>query len=921
MTSFNNEVTILPSGLLRVDLPPFSRAFESSLGSGLLALGTASWPTSTGTSLYFLRGMVKEALTRLAHAHAECPNDDPAALLALLPTTETLQHILDGFPPILSIEFLTKQVIEGWFEALHALIAHELSIGQLTLADWLNQLGEPWNRIGHVFFHLAENKDDTTGGSPFAFLATFAHKASSSGQISHLPLGTALRVYESDHRALLALLQPLREAARHSRLLNALLETKEIFSPRAWSGAQAYAFLRDIPFFEEAGITVRMVNLWKKQAPRLQITVSAETNESESDSADQKTQEVENHFSVHSLLRFSMAATLGGRHLSPEELEELLQSGEGLIRFHGEWVAVDAQKIRQLLDRWGQATRMLNSIGIPLIQGLRLLVNGPNAKLPSLPASSGLELPEDDPDCLLTPGVLLTKALQSLQANGTHPTAPLLLTPLLDSCLRPYQRDGVIFLEQTTARGFGACLADDMGLGKTLQTLSWLSHRHAATHQQEASKAASPSLPLLPLLPLPPSLPSLIIAPASLLGNWEDEIARFTPHLRSIILHPSRLSLSEIKKLQRHPARFLSQWEIVITTYGMVGKLNQLSQLDFPAIILDEAQAIKNADSQRSRQIRELHSHRKVALSGTPVENNLSELWSLMAFLNPGLLGGKAPFDAFIKGMGSDYSPLKKLVRPFLLRRMKTDPGLVPDLPDKTEIPVYCDLTPHQAVLYRQEVEALRAVLDEPDPAQRLMLILPFLARFKQICNHPAQYLGTGEFLAEESGKLLRLQHLATQIAQRQEKLIIFTQFRSMIDPLHEILTNIYHRPGLVLHGGTPVGERQQLVSHFQQEEGPPFFVLSLKAAGTGLTLTQASHVIHFDRWWNPAVENQATDRAYRIGQHKNVLVHKFICKGTIEERIDDLLHRKQNLADNLFDGNVEKLLIHMSPQEIASLL
>ena len=358
----------------------------------------------------------------------------------------------------------------------------------------------------------------------------------------------------------------------------------------------------------------------------------------------------------------------------------------------------------------------------------------------------------------------------------------------------------------------------------------------------------------------------------------------------------------------------------VITTYGMAARTSALADLHFPAIILDEAQAIKNAGSARSRAIRSLHGERRIALSGTPVENNLNELWSLMEFLNPGLLGSRKSFESFTRSLERGYAPLRRLVRPFILRRMKTDPALVPDLPDKTEIPAYCSLTPEQAALYQTQIDMLHAVLDEPDPAARLMLILPILARLKQICNHPAQFQGTDDYAPERSGKFRRLQELCASIAARQEKTILFTQFRSIIPHLHDLLSGVFGRSGLTLHGGTPIPERQNIVTAFQKESGPPFCILSLKAAGTGLTLTQASHVIHVDRWWNPAVENQATDRAYRIGQHRNVLVHRLICRGTIEDRIDAMLKDKRRMADDLFSGGPEQWLMNMSAEELNNL-
>ena len=311
----------------------------------------------------------------------------------------------------------------------------------------------------------------------------------------------------------------------------------------------------------------------------------------------------------------------------------------------------------------------------------------------------------------------------------------------------------------------------------------------------------------------------------------------------------------------------------------------------------------------------------RVALTGTPVENSLGDLWSIFDFLNPGLLGSAAAFSRLAKGIarGEDparFAPLRRLVRPFILRRLKTDRSVIADLPDKTEVTAFCPLSKRQAALYEQSVNDLEEQLETAEGIQRRGLVLSFLMRLKQLCNHPAQFLG-GDYAPAESGKFQRLAQIAEEIASRQQKALVFTQFREMTGPLRDYLTGIFGRPGLVLHGGTSIKERRSLVESFQREDGPPFFVLSLKAGGTGLTLTEAAHVIHFDRWWNPAVENQATDRAFRIGQKKNVLVHKFVCRGTVEEKIDRLIEEKRSLADGVLSDGGEMPLTEMNNDEL----
>jgi non-specific serine/threonine protein kinase len=386
-------------------------------------------------------------------------------------------------------------------------------------------------------------------------------------------------------------------------------------------------------------------------------------------------------------------------------------------------------------------------------------------------------------------------------------------------------------------------------------------------------------------------------------------------------LHPSEISKQQLELISGDPDKSLSGLDVVLTTYGMLQRQEWLKKINWNLIVLDEAQAIKNPGTRQAKEVKALSGRARIALTGTPVENRLSDLWSLFDFISPGLLGSSQRFKQFAayleKHEPPSYAPLRSLVQPYILRRLKTDRSIITDLPDKVEMSAWCGLSKAQALLYGQAVKNLADSLKEQQEGiKRRGLILSALMRFKQICNHPDQALGDGEYAEEKSGKFARLRELAEEIASRQEKVLIFTQFREITGPLALFLATLFGRTGLVLHGGTPVAERKKLVERFQDEDGPPFFVLSLKAGGTGLNLTAASHVIHFDRWWNPAVENQATDRAFRIGQKKNVVVHKFICKGTVEEKIDELITAKAGLATDLLEG-AETLLTEMDDEAL----
>jgi non-specific serine/threonine protein kinase len=476
----------------------------------------------------------------------------------------------------------------------------------------------------------------------------------------------------------------------------------------------------------------------------------------------------------------------------------------------------------------------------------------------------------------------------------------IILKKYLKATLRPYQQQGVQWLWWLYSMRLGGCLADDMGLGKTIQIVSlFLMIKH------EKKKEKNQIQP-----------PHLLVLPASLLGNWQVELNRFAPDLKIWIAHSSTLT-KENKSTESIPDLHV---DLVITSYGMLHRLPWIHKVTWDLVVLDEAQAIKNPSAKQTSTIKSIKNNVRFALTGTPIENRLLDLWSLFDFIAPGLLGSSRAFAGYSK-QKSFHASVRKLVSPYLLRRLKSDKQIINDLPDKTEIQTYCTLTKEQVALYQQEVHSLEMKLKQPmENMQRRGLVLSSLMRFKQICNHPTQWLGHGPYEGDSSGKFLRLKELCETIVEKKEKVLVFTQFREIIPALYDFLTALFETEGLFLHGQTTIKERAKRVEFFQQEQGPPFFILSLKAGGTGLNLTAASHVIHFDRWWNPAVENQATDRAYRIGQKKNVLVHKFVCRGTIEEKIDDLINSKKSLADEIITGD-EAILTELSDTELLKII
>jgi SNF2 family DNA or RNA helicase len=465
--------------------------------------------------------------------------------------------------------------------------------------------------------------------------------------------------------------------------------------------------------------------------------------------------------------------------------------------------------------------------------------------------------------------------------------------------LRPYQVRGYSWLGFLRKWGLGACLADDMGLGKTIQALALIQRDWRSGEKR----------------------PVLLICPMSVVSNWKKEAGRFTPDLPVMVHHGIERTKGEEFKTEA------ARQAIVISSYALLHRdFEILKEVPWAGVVLDEAQNIKNPETRQARAARGLKADYRIALTGTPVENNVGDLWSIMEFLNSGFLRTQAEFKReFFIPIQAGRDPeaaesLKKLTGPFILRRLKTDKAIISDLPEKMEMKVFCTLTKEQASLYEAVVKETMESLDETEGIQRKGLVLATLSKLKQVCNHPAQFLGDNSPIPGRSGKLARLTEMVEEMIEVGDRALIFSQFAEMGFILQKHLQETFGWEVLFLHGGVPKKQRDRLVERFQAEgDSPHLFILSLKAGGTGLNLIRASRVIHFDRWWNPAVENQATDRAFRIGQTKNVQVHKFICAGTLEEKIDEMIERKKEVAGKVI-GTGEAWLTELSTAEIKSL-
>lgn len=566
---------------------------------------------------------------------------------------------------------------------------------------------------------------------------------------------------------------------------------------------------------------------------------------------------------------------VNGLELSRTDIKTLLAQTEGLAWLKGRWVEVNHEKLQKLLEEMQEYPDT-----ITLKEALRMELDRDQSK-DAIAVKSASDI---------TNGTWLATLLRNLRTPVSIQQAVVPQT--LHATLRPYQNTGYTWLNYMAKLGFGACLADDMGLGKTVQVITFLENLRSREAQARI----------------------LLAVPASLLGNWKKEIERFAPQMPFEILHgKTAAKLTKVRDI------FLT-----ITTYGMVNRLEILQKQQWTAVILDEAQAIKNPGTRQTKAVKKLCAGIRIAMTGTPIENDLTNLWSLFDYLNPGLMGSGKEFHEFIKGLEhhpENYARLKDMVNPFILRRLKSDKNIIADLPEKFERVDYVGLSKKQIVLYRKQVSELEKQIEQAEGIKRKGIVLSAITKFKQICNHPDQFLGQETFHPMDSGKFQMLEELCQTIYEKRERVLVFTQYKEMTEPLAAYLEQVMGQPGLMLHGGTRAKKRTELVETFNGEDYVPFMVLSVKAGGTGLNLTPANHVIHFDRWWNPAVENQATDRVYRIGQDKNVLVHKLVSQGTIEEKINEMINSKKELADQVIGDGSENWITEMNNEQLLSMM
>lgn len=843
------------------------KRFHDDFSAGLLFLGFYDQDVSLSPSLKFLRNFTRLFTQQLIHT----PNLESMRDAIMIPLDEEkLISFLYKAPFMTGLEYLNEENLAHLWTVLNQQLQHEIQTFDGTMEQFIKDYSPNIHLIGRVYFHLVENKNNNA--RPFAFLATYATQLNNKGDFKHLPLKHAIEEYAKNEKKLLDLLSTVHLTAKNSPLIKEILDSGEIFHPLAWTSEEALQFLKEADLYESCGILCRIPNWWKTNKNSLKVNISiGEKNPA--------------YLGMDAILQFNTQLMLGDTIIDETDIRRILAESNGLAFLKGKWIEVDRQKLSQALEAFEQA-KNTQSKGLTLKEAMRMQM-GLQDVFGDLPHQDLLEISHSG---------WLTNTIQKLQnptiIKSIHPKKTFTAT------LRHYQQDGLNWLYFLHSLQFGACLADDMGLGKTVQVIAFL---------MLLKKKANENC-------------NLLILPASLLANWEHEINRFAPSLKYFIAHPVMNPAS--KEILKHK-NFHTDYDLVITTYTLIQKHDALNQTPWYYVILDEAQAIKNPDTKQTKAVKKLKSYNRIILTGTPIENRLSDLWSLYDFINPGLLGNAKEFSNYTKGLQKQpeqYGRLKNVITPYLLRRLKTDKSIISDLPDKIEMKAYPQLSKKQIVLYQQLVDNIEKVLETAEGIQRKGIILSSLMKFKQICNHPGQYLDNQDYTEKDSGKFGLLREICETIFEKREKVLIFTQFKEMTVPMHHFLKTIFHREGLILHGSISTPKRKKLIERFQSQDYVPFFVLSIKAGGVGLNLTEANHVIHFDRWWNPAVENQATDRAFRIGQQKNVVVHKFITKGTIEEKIDAMLEQKSTLSKNIIQSSKENWITEMDNQQLLDL-
>lgn len=689
----------------------------------------------------------------------------------------------------------------------------------------------------------------------YPFAFLATYTAIDNGKLIHCPLKNALTQLKSDKNKLTSLVSSITEATKESALIKKFVESGNIFYPTKLSEHEAYSFLKEVPFYERCGIVCRIPKWYTESISKIQVDIDEQAK-----------------FSLHvdgDMIPVP-AMLYKGVEISYEEAQALLLKEEGLEIIKGKWIENNHSEIKELLREFD----LLSQEGTSLLEIFKM-------KSISFKEQKSNPIPIE-----ISQKSWLTRLFQKDFDDSTN----LLPTLPFSTVLRPYQTNAFKWMYGMSKLKMGVCLADDMGLGKTIEVLSFLDKI-----KEEGKEKV------------------LIIVPATLVENWKKEINKFAPHFSVFIL-----------KGENEPVDDRVKAYITITTYQTAIRLDYINRINWDLVVLDEAQAIKNYYTSQSKKVKSLNSKMRIAMTGTPIENNLLELWSLFDFINPGLLGTRNEFSYFYNSIKTGSAiekqkKLKSLISPFILRRVKTDKKIIADLPNKHEIDVTINLSKKQIVLYRKIVSEFEEKKARTESSrQNQALVFTTMLKLKQVCNHPSQYLGDEKYDLEDSGKFIELKRICETIHAKREKVLVFTQFKEIISAINELLSKVFNKIGYSIDGETSMQKRNAYIDSFQNGD-TPYMVLSLKTAGVGLNLTAAQNVIHFDRWWNPAVENQATDRVFRIGQTKNVTVYKFTTADTVEEYIFRKMAVKQQLTDEIINDIDSNVMNKLSIDELIS--
>ncbi|MDD4569065.1 MAG: DEAD/DEAH box helicase [Tepidanaerobacteraceae bacterium] len=792
-----------------------------------------------------------------------------------LKTSKIIEIILRAFPDYSESDFV-KALLNGNIESFS--VSGDFEAFYQKFKKWLINHQKTYDIPFRLCFKL-EEPEDQGGNWVVRFLL--------QGRADPSLIVPADEIWQSKSKnsPLFKLCKNPREIllaslGKASEIYPPLLKSLEQDTPSQWelTSMEAYDFLKQgAGILEESGFGILVPNWWKKDRATNKVDVKIKLGSKKERMPEMSA----GLMGMDALVDYDIALAIGDEEISVEEWKRLVDIKIPLVNINGQWVEVRKDEINNILNVWSRRKEQ-NQGKLRLFDAINL---------------AGGTIEEEPVEQVETLG-WFADLLEKLE----EPNSFNLQEQPESFCgkLRDYQKRGMSWMMYLEKWGLSGCLADDMGLGKTIQVLSLL--------LKEKEEAISEG-------------PTLLICPTSVVRNWEREAYRFAPTL-SLMIHygQARLEGKDFKKLALTS-------DLVITSFALARRdIKDLKSVEWKRVVVDEAQNIKNPTSKQTKAIKAIQAQTRIALTGTPVENRLAELWSIMDFLNPGYLGNFSFFRTKFELPIQKYNKkqplekLQKLVRPFILRRVKTDPRIIKDLPEKQESKVYCPLTREQASLYEAVVKNTLEKLSDTDGIERRGLILAALTKLKQICNHPTQFLQDQSYLDGRSGKLTRLSEMLYEVVAEGDSALVFTQFKEMGELLRIYLDKSFDSEIMFLHGGVQMTARDKMVQRFQESQEPKIFILSLRAGGVGLNLTKANHVFHFDRWWNPAVENQATDRAFRIGQKKNVQVYKYICQGTLEERIDELIEKKQQLADYIVSGD-ESWLTEMDNEQIAGLI